>query len=155
MTEESIAVDRIQPLARKIVQDELPLEVAIDVHRDLSHIELASFRHVQVVVHPMGERNRIRFIPEACCVVTGDAAVPVATADQLMRDTLAVWQHTKFEVAEFLAPEPAIGSPLRRWMDTVTHHYGSGETTSTALEAIRAGAAFLEAASEWCRRSTS
>lgn len=69
-------------------------------------------------------------------------------------DALNVWQHTKFEVAEILAPNLTIGPPLARWMDAVTHHYDCGETTSTALEAIRAGVSFLEASSEWYGRDT-
>ncbi|HYH12129.1 MAG TPA: hypothetical protein VD789_07215 [Thermomicrobiales bacterium] len=62
-----------------------------------------------------------------------------------------VWQRTKFEVAEMLTAEPAIGPPLSRWMDAVTHHYDYGENSSTALEAIRAGVSFLDAADEWYR----
>ena len=184
---------------------ELPLDVAIRLHRDLSRIDPAPFRYIQGIVLPAGDRSRIRFIPESYCVVLGDRDVPIATADQLMREARAaldtleperlaapisnalldqgegrlfrqvrglctvvwplmyqvaciyhgnavhVWQRTKFEVAEMLTAEPAIGPPLSRWMDAVTHHYDNGENSSTALEAIRAGVSFLDAADEWYR----
>jgi len=66
--------------------------------------------------------------------------------------TLDVWQCTKFEVASLLTPEPALGTVTERWMQAATRHCDGGETTGSALEAIRVGMSFLESASTWYRR---
>lgn len=182
---------------------ELPIDVAIRMHRDLSQINPTPFRYIQGVVLPCDKQGPIRFIPETYCVVLGDPVVPTATTDELMHAAwtalrafeperlsaqisnalldqgegrlsnqvrslctkvwpvmyhvacihhgcaLDVWQRTKFDVAELLSDEPAVGSSLNRWMDAVMRHYGSEESSTTALDAIHAGVSFLGAASRW------
>ncbi len=64
-------------------------------------------------------------------------------------DGIRTWQHTKHQTVAFLTHDPIVGGPLARWLDAVTRHYASGETTATALEALTAGVAFLDAASRW------
>jgi hypothetical protein len=66
-------------------------------------------------------------------------------------DGIRAWQRTKHQTVAFLAHDPTVGGPLQQWLDTVSHHYAAGETTATALEALSAGVAFLDAASRWYR----
>ncbi len=188
---------------------QLPLEQALDLHRDLARIDSAPFRYLQGYVYPIGGRPGPGFIPGTFHVVVGAGTVPIATSDELLLearkalaaldptvlttrlsnalldhgegrlfrqmrflctdvwpamyhvacvqegDGMAAWQRTKSEVVPILGDDPIVGPPLRRWVDAVTRHYAGEETVETALDGIRAGVAFLEAAAEWwrCRAS--
>lgn len=66
-------------------------------------------------------------------------------------DGIRSWQRTKHQTVAFLASDPVVGEPLQRWLDTITRHYAVSETTSTALDALTAGVAFLDAAARWYR----
>jgi len=62
-----------------------------------------------------------------------------------------VWRRPKGEVVALLRDDPLVGLPLTRWVQAVTRHYAGGEAVDTALDAIRAGVAFLDAVAEWAR----
>jgi hypothetical protein len=64
-------------------------------------------------------------------------------------DGVAVWQQRKAEIVTLLSEDQLVGCTATRWKDAVTRHYLGGETVDTALDAIRAGVAFLEAAAAW------
>lgn len=66
-------------------------------------------------------------------------------------DGLTAWRRTKHGTVAFLAQAPIVGGPLEGWLDAITRHHASGETTATALEALAVGVAFLDAASRWYR----
>ncbi len=66
-------------------------------------------------------------------------------------DSVWTWQRTKHEIVELLAHDPIVGSPLQRWMKTVTRHYSAPETVNSALETLEAGVSFLDSAYAWGR----
>ena len=182
---------------------ELPLERALALHADLARIDPRPFRYLQGHVYPTGSGPRVGYVPGAMHVVWGDAAVPVATEDELTQAAasslraldpdalrsrisnglldhgegrldrqvrwlctdvwpviyqvtclhegrgLDVWRLTKPQVVGRLQSVPGVGPAAATWMDAVTTHYASGEQLPTALESIRAGVAFLDAAKAW------
>jgi hypothetical protein len=73
----------------------------------------------------------------------------------MLGDSLAAWQRTKPEVVDLLGADPVVGTSLRRWWGVITAHYAAGEPVDSALEALRAGVAFLEAASVWSSHNLS
>jgi hypothetical protein len=64
-------------------------------------------------------------------------------------DGMEVWRLTKQEVVGRLQSEPLVGLAATAWFETVTAHYATGEALPTALQAIRAGMAMLDAAKVW------
>lgn len=62
---------------------------------------------------------------------------------------LKTWQRTKRETVSALESERVIGPPLGRWMEAITHHYSTGESVHSAIEAITSGVAFLDAVADW------
>lgn len=63
---------------------ELPLEVAIDLHRDLARIDPAPFRYLQAYARPAGSRLGSGFIPGTFHTVTGAPDIPLATGAALL-----------------------------------------------------------------------
>jgi hypothetical protein len=64
-------------------------------------------------------------------------------------DGLAAWQRTKHDLLPLLAADPVVGVPLRRWFETVTDHYATGEGVETALATLAAATGFYDAAARW------
>ena len=64
-------------------------------------------------------------------------------------DGVKAWQRNKLENVKFLRDDPIVGSPLRHWLEVIRRHYATGEGTDSALDAIVAGSAFLDAAADW------
>jgi len=66
---------------------ELPLELAVALHRDLARIDPAPFRYLQAYVspaQPVGSKAGIGFIPGTFHIVTGARDVPIATGVELL-----------------------------------------------------------------------
>lgn len=63
---------------------ELPLNIAIDLHRDLARIDPAPFRYLQTYVRPTGTMLGPGFIPGTFHIVTGVPEVPTATGEELL-----------------------------------------------------------------------
>jgi hypothetical protein len=100
--------------------------------------------------HGEGRLSRqVRFM----CTDVWPTMYQVATMS--MGDGLAAWRLTKPEVVAALATEPVVGSPLQRWWNVITSHYAAGEPVDSALEALGAGVAFLEAATVWASQHVS
>lgn len=183
--------------------DELPLEQALELHRDLARVDPSPFRYVSGHIYPVGGGPAPGFIPGTYHVVWGSEDIPIATGEKLLaaargalrsvdmevmsarisnalldhgeerlfnqvrllctkvwpvmyhlaclqeEEGLAVWQRRKAEIVTLLGDDPVIGPAVSWWMDAVTQHYTHGETVDTALEAIRARVAFLEAVAVW------
>ncbi len=70
-------------------------------------------------------------------------------------DGFAGWQRTKFENVALLGDDPIIGPSLRTWVSTITQYYAMDETVDSALAAITAGSALLDAAAEWFQHYSS
>jgi hypothetical protein len=68
-----------------------------------------------------------------------------------LNDGLAAWQQTKPEVVAMLGDDPVVGPPVQEWMTAITRHHAVGESVATALAAIGAGVAFLDATALWYR----
>jgi hypothetical protein len=64
-------------------------------------------------------------------------------------DGVKAWQCTKPEIVSILGNDQFIGPPLAAWMKAITHHYSTGESVTSALNAIEAGCAFLDAVARW------
>jgi hypothetical protein len=62
----------------------LPLEIAIDLHRELARIDPAPFRYLQAYVRPAGSMVGPGFIPGTFHIVTGVPDVPLATSEALL-----------------------------------------------------------------------
>lgn len=65
---------------------ELPLNTAIEMHRDLAVIDPAPFRYLQARAHPVGAHRGAGLIPGAYHVVYGDAELTIATDAELRRN---------------------------------------------------------------------
>jgi hypothetical protein len=182
---------------------ELPLERALALHADLARIDPHPFGYLQGHVYPTGGEPGVGYVPGAMHLVWGDAAVPIATGEELTQaarkalggldpdalrsrisnglldhgegrlgrqvrwlctdvwpvmyqvaclhhgDALAVWRLTKPDVVARLGSVPVVGTSAMAWIETVTAHYATGEEPATALETIRAGVSFIEAAKGW------
>jgi hypothetical protein len=63
---------------------ELPVEQALDLHRDLANIDPSPFRYLQGHVYPDDGRPGPRFIPGTYHVVWGAREVPLATSEELL-----------------------------------------------------------------------
>lgn len=64
---------------RLTVHGELPLGIALDLHRDLARIDPAPFRYLQGQVSPAGTAPGLTFIPGTFHIVTGAPEIPTAT----------------------------------------------------------------------------
>lgn len=64
----------------------LPLDIAIQIHRDLAVIDPAPFRYLQARVHRVGARTEAGFIRGAYHVVYGDEELPLATDEELRQN---------------------------------------------------------------------
>lgn len=69
---------------RLTTRGELPLDIAIDLHRDLARIDPAPFRYLQAYVRPTGTMLGSGFIPGTFQIVTGAPDVPIATGEELL-----------------------------------------------------------------------
>ena len=78
---DAIAFVRPDPLT---AHGELPLELAVALHRDLAQIDPAPFRYLQAYIQPAGTMHGAGFIPGTFHIVTGAPEVPVATGDELL-----------------------------------------------------------------------
>ena len=63
---------------------ELPLGLAVDLHRDLARIDPAPYRYLQGHVQPAGTTHGLTFVPGTFHVITGAADLPVATGADLL-----------------------------------------------------------------------
>lgn len=63
---------------------ELPLEQALDLHRDLANIDPSPFRYLQGHVYPDNGRPGPGFIPGTYHVVWGAQEIPLATGQELI-----------------------------------------------------------------------
>ncbi len=64
-------------------------------------------------------------------------------------DPIRVWQLAKHQAVVGLETEGEVGQTAQAFYDVVTRHYAEGEAPRSALEAMQAGLAFLEAAARW------
>jgi hypothetical protein len=64
--------------------DELPLEHAVEIHRDLAGIDPSPFRYLSGYVYPVGGGPPPGFIPGTYHVVWGSGHVSVATSEELL-----------------------------------------------------------------------
>lgn len=69
---------------RLTAHGELPLDTALDLHRDLARIDPAPFRYLQAYVQPAGTMHGLGFIPGTFHIVTGAPDVPTATGEELL-----------------------------------------------------------------------
>ncbi len=69
---------------RLTTHGELPLDIALDLHRNLARIDPAPFRYLQAYVRPTGTMLGPGFIPGTFHIVTGASDVPIATGEELL-----------------------------------------------------------------------
>ena len=63
---------------------ELPLDVALALHRDLARIDPAPFRYLQGGIQLAGSIHGHTFIPGTFQIVTGSSAIPLASGKDLL-----------------------------------------------------------------------
>ncbi len=63
---------------------ELPLDIALELHRDLVRVDPAPFRYLQGHVQPAGTAHGLTFIPGTFHIVTGSPDIPTATGADLL-----------------------------------------------------------------------
>lgn len=64
--------------------DELPLEHALEIHRDLASIDPSPFRYLSGHVYPVGGGPKPGFIPGTYHVIWGSGDVSIATSSELL-----------------------------------------------------------------------
>ena len=62
----------------------LPLNIALDLHRDLARIDPTPFRYLQGRVYPAGTMPGPGFIPGTFHIVAGATDIPTATGEDLL-----------------------------------------------------------------------
>ena len=63
---------------------EFPLDLALELHRDLARIDPAPFRYLQGGIQPAGSTHGHTFVPGTFHIVTGSPDIPTATGPDLL-----------------------------------------------------------------------
>ena len=130
---------------------DVPLATADDLvesaHASLASLDPARLR--DQVSHALLNHGEGRLVRQVRLLCTDVWPAMYQVACLQAGDPVESWQRTKHDVVRHLSTHPVVGTSLKQWWDAVNAHYAAGETVDTALAALAAGVAFIEAAATW------